>query len=349
MPANTEPLRPRRPFAIALAGAALTALAIAYIFLRVDWGRITSVDLSIDWLRFGAGVVLLIGIYLVSSLRWMLLFQGELGFPASCLVVFMGHGLNAILPARGGDVVKLVYMQKTRGVALGRGAIRLVLEKSLDLVVVVLVALVAWATLLNDRMTQLLLPIGAALALILLLVAAGRFPAALGLLLNRLLARLPIAGQFAERQESHLHEFSRLLRSRVVVLAALLTLVMWFLLQFVFVALIAASLHMQLGYPAALLVIACGALSIGLPSAPAGIGVYHAAVMGAFELLGYAPEQGLIAATLLHLLNTIPVLVLGGGAYILSHWRSVPHPRRATATAPATTAAEPPATTRRPQ
>jgi hypothetical protein len=196
-------------------------------------------------------------------------------------------------------------------------------------------------------MSQLMLPLGMALALILLLLAAGRFPAALGMLLNRLLAGLPISGQFAERQESTLHEFSRLLRSRNAVLAALLTLVMWFLLQFVFVALIAGSMHMQLDYPSALLIIACGALSIGLPSAPAGIGVYHAAVMGAFELLGYAPEQGLVAAILLHLLNTIPVLVLGGTAYILSHWRGVPRQRRASGISPAMTPAESPATTPR--
>jgi hypothetical protein len=332
-----------------MAGAALTAIAIAYIFLRVDWGRIAVMDLSMDWLKFGAGVALIIGIYLVSSLRWMVLFQGELGYSASCLVVFIGHGLNAILPARGGDVVKLVYMQKTWGVPLGRGAIRLVLEKSLDLVAVVLVALVAWATLLNDRMSQLAVPLAAATVLILLLLAAGKFPAALVLLLNRLLARLPVSGQFAGRQESTLHEFSRLLRSRAVVLAAALTLVMWFFLQFVFVALIAASMHMQLDYPSALLIIACGALSIGLPSAPAGIGVYHAAVMGAFELLGFAPEQGLVAATLLHLLNTIPVLALGGTAYLVNHWRGAAPPARATAKSPATTPAEPPAISQRPQ
>lgn len=341
MSKNPDPGRTRRSLAIVVLGAALTALAILYIFLRVDWARLAGMDLSIDWIRLGAGIVLIVGIYLVSSLRWMLLFQGELGFSVSCLVVFIGHGLNAILPARGGDVVKLVYLQKTTGIAFGRGVTRLVLEKTLDLIFVVSVALVSWAALLNDRMSLLIVPLGLAFAFALLLLVVGKFPAALGLLLQRAFSALGGCGQLAQRHESTVHEFSRLLHSRHAVLAALLTLAIWFVLEFVFVTLIAGSTHIQLNYPSALLIIACGALSIGLPAAPAGIGVYHAAVMGAFELLGYPAEQGLVAATFLHLANTVPVLVLGGTAYFISQWRGSAHAPRATGISPAQTPAEP--------
>ncbi len=340
----TDTMPARRSLAILLLGATFTVVAVLYIFLRVNWRQFADMDLSIDWFLLGSGVVFIIGIYLVSSLRWMLLLQGQIGFPAACLVVFIGHGLNAILPARGGDIVKLIYMQKTWGVALGRGAIRLLLEKTLDLVFVVLMAIMSWAMFLSDRLTQLTAPISLVLVLVLLLVLAAQFPSLLSLLLKRMLVRLPNSGQLAQWQETAMQELSELLRSRQIALAGLLTLAIWFVLEFVFVFLIAGSLQIHLNYQSALLIIACGALSVGLPSAPSGIGVYHAAVMGAFELLGYPAEQGLVAATLLHLANTIPVLVLGGITYTFNRRREVAPRDSANVTAIAETPTVPPAT-----
>jgi hypothetical protein len=101
----------------------------------------------------------------------------------------------------------------------------------------------------------------------------------------------------------------------MLVPAALLSSLNWFVLQFAFAALIAGSLHINLDYPAALLVVGFGALSLGLPAAPAGIGVYHAAIMAAMELLGHPAGEGLVLATVLHLANVVPVIVLGGAIH----------------------------------
>ena len=47
----------------------------------------------------------------------------------------------------------------------------------------------------------------------------------------------------------------------------------------------------------------CGAMSLAVPSAPSGVGVFHASIISAFLVIGKDPNEGLVYATLLHLIS----------------------------------------------
>jgi hypothetical protein len=309
--------RGNRPVAAVLS-VVLTGAAVLYIFMRVDWSQLARFDLDADWTRLGAGIAVIVGIYLTSALRWMVLFQGRLEFRAACLAIFIGHGCNAILPARGGDIVKLFYLRNAWGIGLSGSVIRLLTEKVLDLTGVMLLSLLSLTLLFGNLMLARALLLCAAFALVLLMYMTARSRAIPGALIRRLcsFARLPAA--VADRPHEMLQDLSGLLHSKQFARAAGLTALIWFVFEYVLVVQIARGVNVELDYLSALLVVGFGALGIGLPGAPAGIGVYHAAVMGALELAGYPAEQGLIIATVLHLANTLPVVVLAGICYAAS-------------------------------
>ena len=300
------------------AAVALTVAAVVYIFLRVDLSELAKLDLIINWTPLGLGILTLVVIYLVHSLRWMFFFRREVRFPLACATTFIGFALNVVLPLRGGDIGKLFYLQRTAGIGLVRGATRLVYEKTLDLVVVVLLAAVAMAAFLRDWVAMLALPIGGAVLFVTLLAVVRLFPERLHRAAAYVMERLRIPQSRIHEQREYLLEFAAFLNWKNIAVPLLLTILIWFLLEYVFMSFVIRGVNMRLDYPSVLVVVAFGTLSIGLPSAPSGIGVYHAAVMSAFELLGYSAAQGLVAATALHLAITIPVLCLGGAAYLLS-------------------------------
>ena len=58
-------------------------------------------------------------------------------------------------------------------------------------------------------------------------------------------------------------------------------------------------------------VLSAGAFAMALPSAPAGLGVYEAAIVGAYALLGVEQSTSLVIAIIVHLVQTLLSSVLG--------------------------------------
>ena len=60
----------------------------------------------------------------------------------------------------------------------------------------------------------------------------------------------------------------------------------------------------------------CGAMSLAVPSAPSGVGVYHASIISAFIIIGKDANEGLVYATALHLISFFALTTTGLAFYI---------------------------------
>jgi uncharacterized membrane protein YbhN (UPF0104 family) len=73
---------------------------------------------------------------------------------------------------------------------------------------------------------------------------------------------------------------------------------------------------------AVLVLIMFGALGVAVPSAPSGLGVFHASMASAFEILGHGWEKGVLYATILHALLNLPLAAAALSVYFADYDRA---------------------------
>jgi uncharacterized protein (TIRG00374 family) len=262
-----------------------------------------------------AFVVLMLGIFL-RAVRWRLLFPHDhrppLGPTFRALLV--GTFFNNVLPGRPGEAIRVFTLHQetktSRPVALGTA----VSERLYDVIVLlaVLFAATPWLPNVTWLRDAAYFAVALLLGLIAFLVVLSVWelrPLLFVLGPLRRIRRFP-----AERIEALLGELvtglsaMRKLRlalpALVVSVAAVLVIgVSFWLVMFAF--------RLHLGFGAALLVMVATNLAMVIPSSPAAIGVFEAAVLVALKPYGVNRSAALSYAVVVHALNSIPFILLG--------------------------------------
>jgi glycosyltransferase 2 family protein len=144
------------------------------------------------------------------------------------------------------------------------------------------------------------------------------------------LARLGLfSGTRMERTiEELVHGLSGLRHPWLALEAFVWTIAAW-LLTALCAYCVTLSFHLHLPFACGVLIAVAIGLSMILPSPPAAVGVFEGAALIALEAYGVGHSQALPYAVVLHLVNFVPFVVLGG---LILHYNSR-HPRRRAATA----------------
>jgi hypothetical protein len=71
--------------------------------------------------------------YAAFSLRWHMMNERAGSYAASFAATVLASGGNALLPARGGDILRMLYYKQKTGQPVTVSAVRAVLEKGMDL------------------------------------------------------------------------------------------------------------------------------------------------------------------------------------------------------------------------
>jgi len=289
----------------ALAGASVWPLALGLVALAVDMAaRITR------W--------------------WWMLRAAEPGLPlASCVRPFLGSlALNNTVPLRAGDVVRAVGFRRTLGAPVAHVAGTLVLERLLDLLVLLAILLAGVAGTRGVFPRGFLVAAGVAgVAALAALVALTFFPGPITGLIRRSMARL-FGGRpwlpAVSRAVNQVAAALALLRSpgRAARLLGL-SLVAWLLEGCVF-ACAAWSLGLGVPWPAPWLALGAATLATLLPSSPGYVGTFDYFATLALTAYG-APAAGAAAfAVVTHLMLWAPVTLAGFAALAAVRERPVP-------------------------
>lgn len=298
-------------------GSAATA-AFLFLFLR-------EVDLGQAWrqIRELPGLTILgaLGLVLVNvvfmALRWRILLDGA-GYRVSLRALFssvsVGRGANNILPARGGDLIRIESMRELANIPAFVTAGTLFAERLLDGVV-----LAAWivlgAVLLGQGgallLTGIALSAGTALGVVLVALAA-RDPNRAERVVWRATKRLPprwhtrvarSASNFVEGLGSFTHP-----RRVFAVFGA--SVAMW-LADVAMYAIVGRAFHLELETGGYFLLEGIGNLALAVPATAAGIGSFDYLTLVAARGID-VPENTATAYVLtMHALTVLPVTVLG--------------------------------------
>jgi uncharacterized protein (TIRG00374 family) len=300
----------------------LLSVFFTYLAVRdVDWDVFwDGLQTSDYWWLVPALAFLALSIW-VRAVRWRFLFKPLSRPPIAALTraTIVGQFFNNIFPARAGEAARIVFLKQEAGTSRAEALGTAVAERIMDVLVLLVLLLVALPFL--PEITWLKTAGAFALGLVvfvglttLVLRRFGHRPIRYVL---RPLARIPaVREEHTDRAASNivagLHVLERPERAGA---AFLLTFATWFLISVSFWFTLLAF-EPGLGLDAGVLVLVTTALSLVIPSLPAGVGVFEAAVLVALRPYGVENSEALSYAVVLHALNFVPYVIAG---YVVLH------------------------------
>ena len=312
--ANTQ----RKRLFAAVLGLVISTGAILTLIAIVSPGDLKSAFSGFDPLYifpFALTVALMVVCF---GYRWHILLRGAISTPLAVKAMLINMGGNMVLPARGGDLLRIHYSCVAGNTPIAVAVSALVTEKAADLLAICLIGTLGGILLgLADATHQAVVAAGAAVFLL-----------GLGLMMfvrmrNSMLQRICLWTFNKLRREKFFREhvsplitsLGESLQLRRFARTMAITLVLWLVIYGASYLCIARLVGVSLTYPEALVVLWVSGLGLMIPAAPSGLGVYHATVVSAFYFLGRPIAEGLVLATALHLSFFVALVVPMGLLY----------------------------------
>jgi uncharacterized protein (TIRG00374 family) len=305
----------------AAVGIGVSIVAFALVFGSVDSQE------TIDILgRASPGwIVVLAGFFSLDiatrSYRWRRLLAPikDVPFPRTLAYLLIGYLANNVLPARLGELVRCHYLGDREGVSRTTALGTVVVERIVDIAVVVAIAATAILVLSVRGMVANAVLVGGAIGILLVvslvfMIAAHRLPGA-----DRVAAavsRWPQIGELARRLREGLSVASR---PRTLAEVLVLTCLAWTgsLLGF---AAAGQAVGVQLTIGQAALLASGTALAAAIPSGPASLGTFELAVVRICGVLGLGDAQSFALALLVHGMIVVLTSIGGVAALIRVGW-----------------------------
>jgi len=295
---------------------ALTVL-FSYIALRgVRLGEAWSTLRASNYLWLLPALAALALAMTARALRWRSLFARERRPPLSTIAnaMMVGYLYNNILPARAGEVARVVVLARRSDAQPVEIVGTSMLERFLDVFGILVIFFIAqpWLPAVSWFEPAAI----AALVLALAVAAAAVTLAVHGedvlLRLARPLARLPLlTREHLERGAAELTLGLSALRDPAIAFAGLLWTVVSWVLTGALAYFVTLALHLHLPFACGILVAVAVGLAMILPAAPAAVGVFEGAALIGLKAYGLSHSVALPYAVVLHLINFLPVVAFG--------------------------------------
>jgi len=304
-------------------GRALVGLAVALLFVgllvrRIDWAVVREVLAGAYWLPLAIGLLALAADMAARITRWWWMLRPvrpDLTW-SSCARPFLASlAINNTVPLRAGDVVRVVGFQRTLRVPTAHVAGTLVLERMLDLLVLLLILFLSLSGIRGVfPKTFLVLAQVAGVLCVLALLAVTLFPGRISRFVQSVIGGLAGGRSWANSANRLVEQLARslaLLRSPALALRLLgFSLLAWLLEGAVF-ACVLESLHVPVPHMAAWLSLSAATLATLLPSSPGYIGTFDYFASLGLRAHGAGYSVAAAYAVLAHLLLWLPVTLAG--------------------------------------
>jgi uncharacterized membrane protein YbhN (UPF0104 family) len=205
------------------------------------------------------------------------------------------YAANNLLPARAGELVRIELLRSREGVPPSASLAVATVEKVLDAIALLLLALPL----------PLILAVPRSVALAIGVLAGG------GLAGLAAIWALATWGDRAGGLLGRIAQGAKVVRRRRTLARALGWSLLSHLIDAVSIALCLLAADLHLPWAASLLILLSVTLVLTLPSAPAGVGSLELGAVAALEVLGVDPSRALAFALVYHAMQVVPVTLLG--------------------------------------
>ncbi len=268
-------------------GSLLSLILLIYILNGLDWQAFFQAIKTISLPEvFLGGVIIMINIA-IRSLRWNLVASvGLEKFKYFWQAANIGYLANIIYPARTGEVLKVIAINKFAPLVFGRAVTSAVIDRMLDMIIVgIFTLIVIWihGNRIDPNIGRSVIAVFILATLLLSLSV---------IFVDAIKKRVEI-WQFKAKWQQKLHELFvhglegiQVFRQSKNILIVLILTISVFLLDYFWMWKIMGAFGWNLPFEAGLTVGVFLLISISIPSAPGFIGVYQIACVLALGLYG---------------------------------------------------------------
>lgn len=296
-------------------GIGISAICIIAIFWVIEpreiWEALKTVRVGyLFWMGLGLVVFLVI-----RAMRWQFMLGRNVSWWQVFHIQNIGYMLNMVLPFRIGDIGRAVLIGNVPPATLAGGVSTMVVERMLDMLFIIVLMPFTLATVdtLPLWMQNGARAFGfASIAGILVLVIAANQRPLTTRITTAVFERIPRLNtqSWLKRVEELLDGLDSLTHFKDGLILGGLSVLVWGPILFAYyMGLLAVGITvtpLHAGF-----VVCASALSVALPSSPGQIGIFHAAVIGALQVLGQPEGTSASFAIVYHALNLTTMVVMG--------------------------------------
>ena len=299
-----------------LPGVVISIVALgAILFLIQFQGQDARIDFSVIRPEAMAAAVILTILSLLSkSMLWRTLLHNKPTLGQTFLIVNEGYLLNNILPLKAGEVGRAVFMGKATGLGTLHVLSTIVIERAFDVAVAAGMFLATFPLVLgveDANKTLAVISLVIVLVVFVLLYLMARYHVRVKQLVEKWGQSSPrVARIVVPRLDGLLRGLGVLTDARQFLMSIFWLLVTWSIwVSIYYIVLLSLVPDAPLWWGA--FVDSFLALGAAVPSAPAGLGVYEASLVGALSFFGISVSVSLSYALAMHLLQFLVTGVFG--------------------------------------
>lgn len=312
-----------------LVGLTLSALCL-YLALRgISLAALQEALATARWDRVAAAVGLVLAGTFLKAWRWRALFYPQtIGYAHAWAIFVIGQMLNAVLPARAGEIGRIYLLGEVETVSRARVLSTVIVEKMVDLVMLALSYLLValWLPKTPLGLPEWLRQAGAGLVPLVVLAIAGLLLFAYaGRPLWRFFQRLlnPLSLPWQSRAERAMGQaltgFESLRHWQVGLQVWSASLLVWLLSALTNLWLFRAF-GLDLPASVALFLLVVLMIGVSVPPLPGNLGVFPYLCQITLSLLGTSREAALIYGLALQVTIYLPLIIVGALCLIGGGW-----------------------------
>lgn len=308
--------------AFTIIGWLVSISLIAAIAARIDFGVLWQGFAKASWPYLLAAAAINIVVIALKALRWQWLMRPErrTHYAGIFRATMIGLAGNNVLPARGGDWLRIYLLGKWEGVSRAMLASVTGLDKIFDgMSILMLFGVFSFHSTFPEWVLKGTLIISIAIAMslviaVLLLLHHRRTP-------EYEIEELGRLSSLAKRLGSGMGA----LASKKLLATNITLSIVICLLQVETIRCCQQAFGMRLDVWVPVLIFVAINLSIVIPSAPSGVGPFEAAAVLAYAWLGVSAERGFNIAFMYHAVQFFPVTAIGFLLYLRATRPGVKH------------------------
>jgi len=234
--------------------------------------------------------------------RWQFLSKNRCSYAASFEVSVVAGFLNFILPAKLGEISKLVYLKRLYNIRFSSSIIVLFIERSMDMLVLAVVTLMATSIFLENESAR-------NVAILIIILMAFAIFTLNTKFFQQVLNYIPIRSVkiFLKRSLSNIRRQLNLLSLIMGLGYSFILWISYFFTVWLFFE-YATNIHLLL--IDVFIIFTISSIAMSIPLAPGGLGTYQAGLIFALDLYGVDKETALAVGIILHIILLAPSALL---------------------------------------
>jgi len=295
-------------------GFLVTLIAFIFLFYGIDFEKFFDALKDANGWFLLLGAIMYLAGFLIRGFRWKILLDNmkQIKFRETVQLTVVGYAVNNVFPARAGEFARAYLAGKRNGISRTSSLATIFVERVFDglTVVTILVILLfyypfpVWVRTLSDIA-------GILFATLFVFIFVSSFSNIPFLILKKVKPWFPdVFSPIFKLGEKFLNGAASLKSIGQLIKIVLLSFSIWAVEITVYFAVVHAF-NLDIPLVAFFLMLVAVNLGMLLPSTPGGLGVFQFAVVESLLLFSIQKSSGMAVALVLHMVQIIPVTVIG--------------------------------------